>query len=57
MQTCQPQSNVSFTSNKVYFRKIPNDKYVNRKWVTYNEVNKQIHCSLCVTFTRLNNTP
>jgi hypothetical protein len=40
---CQPQSNASFTctSNKVYLRKIPDGKYVNRKWVTYNKTNKK----------------
>lgn len=26
---CQPQSNVPFASNKVYFRKMPDGKYVN----------------------------
>lgn len=54
---CEPQSNASFASNKVYFRKMPDGKYVNRKWVTYNEINKKVYCSLCMAFTRLNSTP
>jgi hypothetical protein len=32
-------------------------KYVNKKWVTYNEINKKVYCSLCMAFTRPNSTP
>jgi len=36
---------------------MPDGKYVNRKWVTYNEINKKVYCSLCMAFTRPNSTP
>jgi len=52
----QPQNNVPLISNKVYFRKMPDGKYVNRTWVTYNKTDKKVYCSLCMAFTRPNTT-
>jgi hypothetical protein len=54
---CQPQINIPFNINKVYYRKMPNDNFVNRKWVSYNSITRKIHCSLCMGFTRPGSTP
>lgn len=27
---------------------MPDGKYVNRKWITYNEINKKNYCSICM---------
>ena len=46
----QPMHNVPFTAKKVFFRIGPDGKEVNRKWVTYDNENKKLHCSFCLMY-------
>ena len=44
----QPVSNIPFNSAVVYDRQGIQGMNINRKWVTYNEENKTLHCLFCL---------
>lgn len=46
----QPVSNIPFNSAAVYDRQGIQGMNINRKWVTYNEENKTLHCSFCLRY-------
>lgn len=43
-------SNIPFNSAVVYDRQGIQGMNINRKWVTYNEENKTLHCSFCLMY-------
>ena len=47
----QPVSNIPFNSAVEYDRQDIQGMNINRKWVTYNEENKNLHCSFCLMYT------